>query len=251
MKINMLSYSPLEQFNVNKLISLDILGLDLSFTNSSLAIVVAIVFVTAVFLNTPKKIVPNRWQSSNEMLVKGLTSVAQDNMGTSGERFVPFIGALFLFILALNVLGMVPYSYSVTAQVIVTFALSLSIWIAVTLLGFINYKANFLSMFMPQGSPLALAPLLVSIELLSYVARAISLGVRLAANVTSGHILLAIIGGFVFQMITSASILTVIAILPMALLVALTILEIGVAIIQAYVFTLLTAIYLNDAIHLH
>jgi F-type H+-transporting ATPase subunit a len=146
---------------------------------------------------------------------------------------------------------MIPYVFSVTAHVIITFSFSLAIWIAVTLLGLSNFKINFLSMFMPPGSPLILAPLLVFIELLSYTARAISLGVRLAANITSGHILLAIISGFAWKMFTLGGFLTIMSIFPVLILFFLSVLELAVAFIQAYVFTLLACIYLNDGLHLH
>ena len=147
--------------------------------------------------------------------------------------------------------GIVPYTFSPTAHLVITFSLSLSIWLGCTILGLKNYRSDFFSMFMPAGSPLALAPFLVLIELVSYVAKAITLGVRLAANITAGHLLFAILAGFTWKLFIAAGFIKLISIFPMLIVIFITILEAAVAIIQAYVFSLLTTSYLNDTVHLH
>jgi len=151
----------------------------------------------------------------------------------------------------MNLVGLVPYTFTPTAHLIVGFGMSLSILISVILLGLENFGANYLSMFMPAGSPLILAPFLVIVELVSHLAKGISLGVRLVANITAGHLLFAILSGFAFTMLTAGGVITVLSIFPIAVVVFITILEIGVALIQAYVFSILAAIYIGESIHLH
>lgn len=151
----------------------------------------------------------------------------------------------------MNLVGLVPYTFSPTAHIIVGFGMSVSILIAVTLIGIENFGSNYLSMLMPQGSPMLLAPFLVVIELISQLAKGVSLGVRLSANITAGHVLLVILSGFAFTMLTSGGLLSVLSIFPMLVVVFVTVLEIAVALIQAYVFSILTAIYINDSVHLH
>lgn len=211
-----------------------------------------LIFITFTHLSLNKTtLVPNRAQSILEIIYEQTNLIVLENIGPAGRRFFPFAFTTFTLILLLNLFGMIPYVFSVTAHIIITFSFSLAIWIAVTLLGISNFRVNFLGMFMPPGAPLALAPLLVAIELLSYIARAISLGVRLAANITSGHILLAIISGFAWKMFTLGGLLTIMSIFPVLILLFLSVLELAVAFIQAYVFTLLACIYLNDGLHLH
>lgn len=178
-----------------------------------------------------------------------MRSVVQDNLGKKGQKYFPFIFCLFLFIATLNVLGLFPYVFTPTAHLAMTFGLSLSIIIAVTISGFISFKLNFLSILMPGGVPLVLAPVLVLIETMSYMIRAISLGVRLAANISAGHLLFAIISGFAFNMLVNG--LVVLSLFPILILIFITLLEMMVAIIQAYVFCLLTTIYLGDTMALH
>lgn len=178
-----------------------------------------------------------------------MSSVVQDNLGRRGQKYFPFVLCLFLFIVMLNILGLFPYVFTPTAHIVITFGLSLSIIIAVVLLGLINFKLKFLSMLMPGGVPLGLAPFLVIIETLSFMVRAISLGVRLAANISAGHLLFGIISGFAFTMLSSG--LVVLSLFPIMILVFITLLEIMVAVIQAYVFCLLTTIYLGDTVALH
>lgn len=245
--------SPLEQFSIIKLINLKIFFFpDISFTNSSLIMFIVLFIFFSIFkLSYSKTIIPNKWQNFLEIYYIQIHNLVKDNIGNLGFIFFPFIFGLFTYIVLLNLLGMIPYNLTVTSHIIVTFSMSLSIWLAVTLLSLKLHKLNFFSTFMPSGAPIILAPLLVLIELLSYCAKAISLGVRLAANMTAGHILLAIMSGFAWTMLHSLNILTIASIGPLLVLLFIIILELAVAIIQAFVFTLLTTIFLNDAIHLH
>lgn len=181
-----------------------------------------------------------------EFIHFNIRTVVDDNLGKPGQKFFPFVLCLFLFIVVLNILGLFPYVFTPTAQIVVTFGLSLSIIVGVTILGFMAFKFNFLSILVPGGAPLVLAPFLVLIETIGYISRAVSLGMRLAANLTAGHLLFAIVSGFAFNMLSS-----VLSIFPLLIMIFITILEMAVAVIQAYVFCLLTAIYLGDTIALH
>ena len=184
-----------------------------------------------------------------EIIYLNIRSVVRDNLGTPGEKYFPLVLSLFLYIGMLNILGLFPYIFTPTVHIVITFGLSLSILIGVTLLGIIKFKLDFLSIFMPGGAPLALAIILVPIETVSYLSRALSLGLRLAANLTAGHLLFTIISGFTFTMLANG--LFVLSLFPAFVMLFITILEMAVAIIQAYVFSLLTAIYLSDTIALH
>lgn len=184
-----------------------------------------------------------------ELIYLNIRSVVRDNLGVSGDKYFPFVISLFIFIAMLNTLGLFPYVFTPTVHIVITFGLSFSILIGVTLLGVLTFKFNFFSIFMPSGAPLVLAPLLVHIETLSYISRALSLGLRLAANLTAGHLLFAIMSGFTFNMLANGLIFT--SLFPMLIMLFVTILEMAVAVIQAYVFSLLTTIYLGDTIALH
>lgn len=238
-----------DQFNVVRLITIQAFPGDLlvTFTNSSMMMGLGIIIIWLLLKG--ERLVPGRWQSIMELIHSVMRSVVQDNLGKSGQKFFPFVLCLFLFIVMLNILGLFPYVFTPTAHIVITFGLSLSIIIAVALLGFVNFKLNFLSILMPGGVPLGLAPFLVIIETLSFMVRAISLGVRLAANISAGHLLFGIISGFAFTMLSSG--LVVLSVFPILILVFITLLEIMVAVIQAYVFCLLTTIYLGDTVTLH
>nr|YP_010596880.1 ATP synthase F0 subunit 6 [Cliona patera]WAK85274.1 ATP synthase F0 subunit 6 [Cliona patera]WAK85288.1 ATP synthase F0 subunit 6 [Cliona patera]WAK85302.1 ATP synthase F0 subunit 6 [Cliona patera]WAK85316.1 ATP synthase F0 subunit 6 [Cliona patera]WAK85330.1 ATP synthase F0 subunit 6 [Cliona patera] len=238
-----------DQFNVVRLITIQAFPGDwlVTFTNSSMMMGL-VIFIIWLLLRG-ERLVPNRWQSIMELIHSVMRSVVQENLGSSGQKYFPFVLCLFLFIVMLNVLGLFPYVFTPTAHIVITFGLSLSIIIAVILLGFVKFKLNFLSMLMPGGVPLGLAPFLVVIETLSFLVRAISLGVRLAANISAGHLLFGIISGFAFTMLSSG--LMVLSIFPIMILGFITLLEIMVAVIQAYVFCLLTTIYLGDTVALH
>nr|YP_009160775.1 ATP synthase F0 subunit 6 [Myriopathes japonica]YP_010697717.1 ATP synthase F0 subunit 6 [Myriopathes ulex]AGN48524.1 ATP synthase F0 subunit 6 [Myriopathes japonica]WCF76515.1 ATP synthase F0 subunit 6 [Myriopathes ulex]WHI93292.1 ATP synthase F0 subunit 6 [Myriopathes ulex] len=217
-----------------------------ALTNSSLMMIITVAVGLLLFKGV--KLIPNRWQSMIEWIYDHLHGVVKDNLGAEGLKYFPFIITLFLFIVFLNVLGLFPYVFTPTVHIVVTLGLSFSIVIGVTLAGIWKFKWNFLSILMPDGAPLGLAPLLVLIETVSYISRAISLGVRLAANLSAGHLLFAILAGFSFSMLTAGG---VISLFPLLIMVFITLLEMAVAVIQAYVFCLLTTIYLADTIVLH
>lgn len=250
----MLIFSPLEQFRIISLFPLHYKNLYLNFTNSSLFLLLTLFFLALLFhmsLRQGGLLIPSRWQSFLEMIYEFVASLVNEQIGKKGAKFFPLIFALFVWILFSNLIGMVPYSFTVTSHLIVTFGLSLSLFIGITIHGFQTHKLHFLSCLLPKGAPLALAPLLVVLELVSYCFRAVSLGVRLFANMMAGHTLVKILSGFAWSMLSFGGFVTLASTVPFAIVFALTGLEIGVACLQAYVFTILTAIYLNDAINLH
>jgi F-type H+-transporting ATPase subunit a len=177
--------------------------------------------------------------------------MVRDNVGTAGQAYFPFIFTLFMFVLFSNMLGMLPGSFTVTSHIIVTFGLALFIFLGVTLIGFVKHGAHYLSLFVPKGLPAVLLPLIVVIEVISYLSRPISLSVRLFANMMAGHTMLKVFAGFVIGFLTAGGAYIGLAAAPLAFMVAFTGLEILVAFLQAYVFAILTCIYLNDALHLH
>jgi F-type H+-transporting ATPase subunit a len=239
------AHSPLAQFEVYPLLPLQIGALDLSFTNASLWMLLTIATITLfMFMGTRRlALVPGRWQSASEMMVEFVSSIVQENAGKDAMKFFPLIFTLFMFILFCNVLGMVPTSFTVTSHIIVTFAIAAFVFIGVTVLGFLRHGTHFLSLFLPAGTPWWMAPLMVLIELVSYLARPVSLSIRLAANMLAGHLLLKIVAGFVM--------VGLFGIFPFAFLLIFTAFEIFIACLQAYIFTLLACIYLNDALNLH
>jgi F-type H+-transporting ATPase subunit a len=190
------------------------------------------------------KLVPGRWQSMAEMSYEFIANMIRENVGAEGRKYFPFIFTLFMFILVGNLVGMIPFAYTFTSQIIVTFAMAATIFIGVTVIGLVRHGLHFFSLFVPSGTPLILAPLLIPIEVISYFVRPVSLSVRLFANMMAGHTMMKVFGGFTV-------LLGVLGVAPIILLVALTGFEIMVAVLQAYVFTVLTCLYLNDAIHLH
>ncbi|MEQ9814146.1 MAG: F0F1 ATP synthase subunit A [Azospirillaceae bacterium] len=238
--------SPIEQFEIHPILPIEVGGVDLSFTNSSLWMVIAVVLSTLVLSIgiRGRALVPNRMQSLAEMLYEIVANMIRDNVGRDGRRYFPFIFTLFIFVLFANLLGMIPIAFTVTSHLIVTFTLAAVVFVAVTILGFARHGLGYLRMFFPHGAPLWTAVILVPVELVSYLSRPISLSVRLFANMTVGHVLLKVIAGFVVA-------LGVAGIFPLGFLVALTALELFIAVLQAYVFTILTCIYLHDALHMH
>lgn len=247
-------HTPLEQFTISSIIPFHIGNYYLSFTNSSLYIFLAIGTAGLLFHFVTEKggyLVPNRWQSLVEMIYEFVRSLIQEQIGAKGRKYFPIVFTLFVFLLFTNLIGMIPYSFTATSHLAVTFGLSLSLFIAVTIIGFQIHGLHFFSFFLPKGAPLVLAPLLVVLELISYSFRAVSLGVRLFANMMAGHTLVKILSGFAWTMLSVGGILSVASVLPFAVVFALIGLEIGVAALQAYVFTILICIYLNDAINLH
>jgi F-type H+-transporting ATPase subunit a len=237
---------PLEQFSIERLIPIHIGGLDLSYTNAALMMTISVVLVTALMVIATRSaaLVPGRWQSVAEMLYEFVADMVDSNIGHGGRQFFPFIFTLFAFILFANLLGMIPFSYTTTSQIIVTFALAAVVFILVTTIGVVRHGVHFLSLFVPHGVPKALLLLLVPIELLSYFIRPFTLSIRLFANMLAGHTMLAIFGGF-------AASVGIFAFFPAAINVLLVGLEFLVAVLQAYVFAILTCLYLSEAIHLH
>jgi F-type H+-transporting ATPase subunit a len=221
-------------------------GLDLSFTNSAMFMVVALTLVTGFLILGMRRgaLVPGRWQCAAELSYEFIAGLIRDTVGAEGRRYFPIVFSLFMFILVGNLLGMVPYSFTFTSHIIVTFALASVVFIGVTILGFVKHGMRFFGIFVPPGTPIAMWPLLIPIEVISYLSRPISLSVRLFANMLAGHTLLKVIAGFV-------GIMGVFGILPLAAAVALTGLEILIAFLQAYVFAILTCLYINDALHMH
>jgi F-type H+-transporting ATPase subunit a len=247
--------SPLEQFAIITLIPIPLGNLYLSFTNSSLFMFLVVGLVSLlihlVTLNGGGNLVPTTWQSIVEMIYEFVVNLVDEQVGGRGKAYFPLIFTVFVFLLGANLIGMIPYSFTVTSHLVVTFGLSLSLFIGITLVGLQTHGLHFFSFFLPAGAPIALAPLLVVLEIVSYSFRAISLGVRLFANMMAGHTLVKILAGFAWTMASVGGLLAVGSIAPFLIVWALTFLEVGVACLQAYVFTILICIYLNDSIHLH
>lgn len=242
----MKEHSPLEQFEIKRLIDIQLGGVDASFTNSSLMMILVLVVATmALSLGMSKRaMVPGRWQSVVELAYEFIANMLRENVGSEGRQYFPFIFTLFMFILFSNLLGLVPYSFTVTSHIVVTFALAMVVFIGVTIIAVARHGLKFFTFFVPPGLPVVLAPLLVPIEVISYLARPITLSLRLFANMMAGHTMLKVFGGFVVA-------LGLFGFAPFVFIIAIYALELIVAVLQAYVFTVLTCLYLNDAIHLH
>jgi len=248
--------SPLEQFEVTNLIGINapILGFfNLTLTNLALYSIVLLLLTLGLHFvsSNNKKLVPSKWSIALESSFASVNTMVRDQIGTANEVYLPFIYSLFFFIIIANLTGNVPYNYTITTSIVVSLGLSLTIFIGVTILALSIHKVRFFSFFIPSGTPLALVPLLVLIELISYLARAVSLGVRLFANIMAGHTLMKILSTFLFQMFSSSILVAVLTVVPFALFTAIIGLEIGVSFIQAYVFSILVCSYLKDAIDLH
>jgi F-type H+-transporting ATPase subunit a len=240
--------NPMQQFNVHKIgPEIKIAGIDLSFTNASLFMVISASFILLfLFLGTrEKKIIPNKIQLIAEIFYTFVAKMISDTAGSKARPYFPFIFSLFMFILFCNMVGMLPYSFTVTSHIIVTLILALFIFVAVTIIGFAKHGLKYLKIFVPSGVPAILLPLITIIEIISYLSRPVSLSVRLFANMMAGHTMLKVFGGFVISLGLLGGWL------PLSFSVALTGLEILVAFLQAYVFAILTCIYLNDALNLH
>ena len=237
---------PLEQFTIERLIPIHIGGIDASFTNSALFMCAAVVIaISLVMLGTRRRdLVPGRWQSLAELSYEFIAKMIDENVGHEGREYMPFIFSLFLFILLGNLLGMIPYGFTFTSHIIVTFAMAAVVFLGVTIIGIARHGLHFLSFFVPHGVPVVLLLLLVPIEVLSYFIRPFTLSIRLFANMMAGHTMLAIFAGFVVAM-------GIFGFVPLGVDVLLIFLELLVAVLQAYVFTILTCLYLRDAIHLH
>jgi len=237
---------PIHQFEIKELIPLEIFETNISYTNSSLFMSLAIIFVTLLLLLSikNKSLIPSRFQSISEIFYEFIANMVSDNIGDKGRKFFPLIFTLFTFLLFGNMLGMLPYSFTFTSHIIVTFVLAMFVFLLVTLLGIFIHGFKFFGLFVPKGVPMIMLPLMIPIEIISYLSRPISLSVRLFANMMAGHTMLKIFAGFIVP-------LGIFGIAPLMVDVALTALEVLIAFLQAYVFTILTCLYLNEAINLH
>jgi len=251
---NIFINSPLEQFEVTSLLGLNapIFGyLNLTITN--LALYSGLILVLLVGLNymanNDTKLLPSKWSIALESIFASINLVVKEQIGK--EIYLPFIYSLFVFILCANLIGIIPYSFTVTTSAIVCIGLSFTIFISVTILGLSIHKLHFFAYFIPSGTPLGLVPLLVIIEIISYISRAGSLGIRLLANMCAGHILLKILSSFLFKVFSAGFLLSVVALIPFPIFTGIIGLEFAICFIQAYVFTLLTCSYIKDAIDLH
>ncbi len=240
------SHNPLDQFVIQSWVPIKIGEFDASFTNSSAFMLLSVICATALMVLAvrPRAGVPGRWQLLAELSYQFIAKMVADNIGKEGRVYFPLIFSIFIFVLFGNLLGMIPYSFTFPSHIAVTLTMALLIFIMVTLIAFFKHGMKFFSFFLPEGVPIILAPLMIAIEVISYFTRPFSLSVRLFANMMAGHTLLKVIGGFVVP-------LGFFGFVPVAGLVAVMGLEFLIAFLQAYIFTILTCIYINDAIHLH
>lgn len=240
------AHNPLDQFVIQAWVPIKIGDFDVSFTNSSAFMLLSVICATALMVLAvrPRAGVPGRWQLLAELSYQFIAKMVADNIGKEGRSYFPLIFSIFIFVLFGNLLGMIPYSFTFTSHIAVTLTMALLIFIMVTLIAFFKHGMKFFSFFLPEGVPIILAPLMIAIEVISYFTRPFSLSVRLFANMMAGHTLLKVIGGFVVP-------LGIFGFVPVAGLVAVMGLEFLIAFLQAYIFTILTCIYINDAIHLH
>ena len=239
-------HSPLEQFEIKELVPIEIGGSNIAFSNSALMMVITIsVILLLMLLGTRKRaMVPGRWQALAELCYEFVANLIRDTVGNEGRKYFPFVFSIFMFILVGNMLGMVPYSFTFTSHIAVTFAMAMVVFTGVTILGFAKHGIKFFSFFVPPGVPVWMWPLMIPIEVISYLSRPVSLAMRLFANMLAGHTLLKVFAGFVPALGAAG-------ILPLAFVGALTGLEFLIAFLQAYVFAILTCLYINDALHLH
>lgn len=244
------AHSPVDQFALNDLLHIQIGALNLSFTNSALFMAVAagLTYLLVMAGSRQHSLVPGRLQSAVEMLYEFIAGMVQENVGREGRKYFPFFFCLFMFILLGNLVGLIPGAFTFTSHIIVTFGMAIFVIVTVTIIGFMRHGSHFLSFFVPEGVPKAMVPIMVPIEILSYCIRPFSLSIRLFVNMTAGHIMLHVFAGFVVAL---GGIFFLLGLGPLLLVIAVYALEIIVAIVQAYVFTILSVMYLRDAVHLH
>jgi F-type H+-transporting ATPase subunit a len=240
-------HGPMEQFEIRKIFDLDLFGHDISFTNSSLMMVVALILISAfmIFAMSGRSLVPSRIQSMAEIVYEYIAGMVKENLGEEGMKFFPWVFSIFIFILVLNIVGLIPGNFTVTSHIIVTFALAAMVWLVATFIGFWKHGFGYLKLFVPTGVPIWLMPVIIPIELISYFIRPISHSVRLFANMMAGHTMLEVFAGFAVMLPLWGKIA------PVGFMVAFTGLELLVAFLQALIFTVLTCIYLNDAVNMH
>ncbi len=244
---------PIKQFVITPIIDLEVGGLDLSFTNSSLWMAIGVV-VSAAFLSLAvrrKALVPGRLQMTAEMLYEFIAGTIRENIGSEGRRYFSLIFTLFVVVLMGNLLGMIPFSFTYTSHIVVTFALAMLVFLAVLIVGIARNGLHFFSLFLPPGVPAWLLPLIIPIELISFLIRPITLSVRLFANMMAGHLMLKVFAGFSVMMFGAGFVGIVGSMLPMLFNVILIGFEFLIALIHAYVFTVLSCIYLKDTVDLH
>jgi len=242
----------LEQFEIHRVFPAAVLGHDVSFTNASLFMIVTLLGVWAFLAVGMRRatLVPGRWQASVEMFHEFIVGMVDENIGHGGRQYVPFIFSLFIFILFANIIGLLPFAFAVTSHIWVTFAFAAFIFLLCIVIGLARHGLKFFTLFVPPQTPIILLPLIVLIELISFLSRPLTLSVRLFANMTAGHILLQVFAGFIVSLGLAGGLFTLLGVLPLAMNVALYALELLVAVVQAYVFALLTCVYLNDSINL-
>ena len=247
--------SPMQQFEIVKLKPLEVAGYDLSFTNSSLWMAISIAAIAVfLFVGTARpQMVPGRWQAAVEYVYDFVRGMLDENVGPEGRRYAPLIFALFMFVLVCNLLGLIPWvgAFTPTSHISVTLSLALLVFITVCIVGFWRHGLHFFSLFWPKDTNIFLGAFVFTIELLSFLSRPFTLAIRLFANMTAGHVLLKVFGTFVITLGSFGALPYVFGVVPLAVNVALTALEILIAVVQAYVFALLASLYLNDAVNLH
>ena len=237
-------HSPLDQFTIQRIFEMKIGNIDISLTNSSVMMIAVLVILNVflIYATKRKSMVPGRLQSIAEMSYEMIYNTTQSNLGNNGKRLFPLVYSLFMFILLCNMLGLIPYSFTVTSHIIVTFALAFGVFLLATIMGFVINGHKYLRLFLPKGVPVFLIPILIPIEIVSYISRPISLAVRLAANMMAGHTIIKVFAMFVVT-------LGVWGIAPLLFIVVLYVLETLIAFLQAYVFAVLTCLYINDSFH--
>lgn len=241
---------PIHQFEIQKIATLGhIGGHEIAFTNSSAYMLIAVAGITALMLGTGRSMVPGRLQSVAEISYEFVADMLRSSAGSHGMKFLPLVFSLFMFILAVNMIGIIPYTFTVTSHIIITISLAMTVFLTVVIYGFYKNGLKFFKLFAPSGIPIYILPLIVVIEVISFFSRPISHSVRLFANMLAGHITLKVFAGFVTMLSSLGFLGWLGATLPLGLTIGLTALEILVAFLQAYVFTILTCIYLNDAVH--
>ncbi len=242
--------TPFEQFELIVLKKLVLFGFDFSITNFSISLMVSLLFLLGLFYlsSYELKLIPNNWQNFFELIFGFIVSLVKDQLSTKGIRYIPLVFVIFTFILTMNLMGLLPFGYTVTSQVVITFMLALTVFISLIIIGFYKHGLSFLKIFIPSGIPMWLLPILSGIEIMSYCLRPISLAIRLGANMLAGHVLLHIVAGATLYTL-SLSIFLVI--LPILFILFFIVLELGIAVLQAYVFSILTCIYLFDSLYTH
>ena len=249
-----MAMDPLKQFTVKPVVELSVLGQDVSLTNSTVFMITAVSLCIMFMLLTMGrgKLVPSRFQSLGEMNYEFVAGMLKDTVGAEGKHYFPFVFCLFMFILFGNLLGMLPYSFTFTSQIIVTFSLALMVFFVVTLIGFYKHGLHFLGFFAPKGVPMILAPILIPIEVISFLVRPVSLSIRLFANMLAGHMVMKLFASFIVMLGAVGGIGGILAgSIPFVFSVGLVGFEIFVSCLQAYIFAILTCVYISDSVHLH